>query len=127
MVIENGIGHPIHPFLCDILETYRIVPGQLTPLVWCHMAGMLMMLGDLFRKVHSVAICQHIYRLEMVRGKKGVYCVTRYLKGHDMLIEGLPTSCGDWKRKWFFLNEGSCGSTLRRHFNMARVSQTLIV
>lgn len=93
----------------------------------CHMAGMLMMWGDLFRKVPSVAIWHNIYWLDSFRGKKGAYYVTRHPKVRDMLIDGLPTSCGNWRRKWFFLNVESCGPTLRRHFNMTCVFRSLLV
>lgn len=47
-VIEDGIGFPIHSFFCDVLDSYGIAPGNLTPLAWCHMAGMLMLRGDLY-------------------------------------------------------------------------------
>lgn len=44
--------------------------------------------------------------------------MTRNLKGRDMLIEGLSSSCRDRKRKWFFLDVESYGLTLQRHYNM---------
>lgn len=92
-VIEDRIDLPLHPFFCDILESYGIAHSQLTPLVWCHMVAMLMKWGNVFQKMPSVAMWHHVYRLEAVRGKKGAYYVTRHPKGLDMLVEGLPTSC----------------------------------
>lgn len=94
---------------------------NLPPLVWCHMAGMLMMWGDLFQKTTSIGIWHHIYHLEPVRRKPGLYYVTRHAKGRDMLVEGLPTSYGDWRMKWFFLDVASYGPRLQRHYRKARV------
>lgn len=70
-VIEDGVGFPIHPFFCDVLDSYGIVVGQLTPLAWCHMAGMLLLWGDLYKKTPSLGIWHHIYRLKADRKKPG--------------------------------------------------------
>lgn len=115
-IIEDGVGLPIHPFFYDVLDSYGIAPGKMTPHAWCQMAGMLLLWGDLHRRVPSVDVWNHIYRLEVVRHKFGSYYVTRHAKGLDMLIEGLSSSCGDWLKKWFYLDITSCIPRLQRNF-----------
>lgn len=77
-----------------------------------------MMSGDLFQKTPSVKIWHHIYHLKPLRKKFRSYYVTRHAKEHDMLVEGIPSSCGDWRRKWFYLDVASCGPRLKTHYRI---------
>lgn len=74
-----------------------------------------------------MGIWYYIYLLDAVWSRPGLYYVTRHAKDRDKLIEGLPTSCGDRRKKWFFFDVATCGSGLRRHFNMTHVFQSLLV
>lgn len=126
-VIEDGIGLPIHPFFYDVLESYGIAPGQLTPLAWSHMVGMLMIWEDLFQKTPSVAIRHHIYKLETVSANPRSYYVTCWPKVRDVAVTGLPSSCDEWRKKFFYLGIATCGMWLRQYFKIASVSRTYLV
>lgn len=43
MILEQGVGLPLHPFFMNILDFYQFSYVQLTLVVWCHMMATLIL------------------------------------------------------------------------------------
>lgn len=100
-------------------------------------------LRDSFRAVNPVDIESHGGNVAIVGGiflrrylqwkyerkKHGSYYVTRHGKGPDVLIEGLVSSCDNWRRKFFFIDTATAyvWSKTSQKFQTGNPSYTFLV
>lgn len=113
------IGLHVHPFFISILNSYGIVPSQLTPFVWCRMLGTLFVWEDLGFGKSSLNIWHYLYKIHPVNNHPEFYFVSKWSKGGPMLITELPSSNGGWWTRFFYLDIESGGSGLQDYFDDA--------
>lgn len=105
IVIERGIGLPLHPFYFDILDFYNLAPAQLLYIPWFHMLGTLHLYCKENLGVPTVTEWHNFYCLQEAAEGEGLYYFTKWAGGEPPLITNLPSSIGEWKTKYFWLHE----------------------
>lgn len=111
-----GIGLPVHPFFISILDSCGIASGQLTHFVWCHMLGTYLIWDDLGYGEPNLNIWHHLYKIHRVSEHPGFYFFSKWPKGGPMLLNDLPSSNGNWRTRFFYLDIATGGPGLHDGF-----------
>ncbi|KAH6781505.1 AMP-dependent synthetase and ligase family protein [Perilla frutescens var. frutescens] len=73
IVVDKGIGLPLHPFFAKISHFYGVAPAQISPIGWYHMLGMFYLWENLGFPEPIVGEWHSSYRIVATPNQKGIH------------------------------------------------------
>lgn len=102
--LEVDVRFPLHPFICSVLNFFKIAPRQLMPNSWRYLL-VLLILSKIFDPLFPLDLAVFLY-LYYLKDVGDVGQPSFYHRGKSgFLVTRVPSSKKSWKNKFFFVSE----------------------
>ncbi|KAH9715427.1 Receptor-like protein 1 [Citrus sinensis] len=102
-----GARLPLQRYFAKILGDMHLAPGQLHPNGWRVLSAMFVLWERCGLEEHSLVEAKHLYQLRSSPREAGWYYFM-FSSAKRKPITGFPSSCKNWKNKFFFAGGNWC-------------------